>query len=67
MTTRYEDLQDLRAAGRGPVRQRLEVLINCGRLTLTQAQAVWTDAFGHGTQLIAVSARTREEVTHDTH
>jgi hypothetical protein len=42
----HESLAVLRAAGRGHVRRRLEVLINSGLLGVVGAQKVYRDAFG---------------------
>lgn len=47
-------LAEIRAAGRGTVRRRLEVLVNTDILGLAGAQKVWRDAFGG--ELIGVKA-----------
>jgi hypothetical protein len=55
-----DSLEVLRAAGRGCVRRRLEVLVNSGLLGVAGAQRVYLDAFGD--RLIAVKERRPSRV-----
>lgn len=54
MTVREASLAELRAAGRGHVRRRLEALVNADIIGLAGAQKVYRDAFGG--ELMAVKA-----------
>ena len=55
-----DSLAVLRAVGRGPVRRRLEILVNAGLLGVAGAQKIYRDAFGG--ELKAVKAERPSRV-----
>ena len=54
-----DSLAVLRAEGRGPVRRRLEVLVNSGLLGVAGAQKVYRDAFGGELKAVKVRKPSR--------
>jgi hypothetical protein len=54
-----DSLAVLRAAGRGCVRRRLEVLVNSGLLGVAGAQKIYHDAFGGELKAVKVRQTSR--------
>jgi hypothetical protein len=53
-----ERLASMRLVGEGPARRVLESLVNQGVLEVSEASALWREAFGG--RLVALTARTVE-------